>query len=138
MTIQKSATGQAGALADAAIAMVKGDKPNTTGTVKDGGRDVPSVLLDPVAIDKSNVKAVIDSGDMTAANRAPATTPSCALTPASAEGAVLRQSPGDPPDAVFAPPHLGPCTPWKAHHERISPLLEPRSRQELRCGSRPP
>ncbi len=68
MTIQKSATGQAGALAEAAIAMVKGDKPETTGTVKDGSREVPSVLLDPVAIDKSNVKAVIDSGDMKAAD----------------------------------------------------------------------
>ena len=68
MTIQKSAVGQAGALADAAIAMVKGDKPDTTGTVEDatGGREVPSVLLDPVAIDKSNVNAVIESGDLKA------------------------------------------------------------------------
>lgn len=68
MTIQKSATGQAGALAKAAIAMAKGDKAETTGTVKDGSREVPSVLLDPVAIDKSNVKAVIDSGDMKASD----------------------------------------------------------------------
>jgi D-xylose transport system substrate-binding protein len=70
MTIQKSATGQAGALAKAAIAMVKGDKPDTTGTTKDdtGNREVPAVLLDPVAIDKSNVKAVIDSGDMKASD----------------------------------------------------------------------
>lgn len=70
MTIQKSATGQAGALAEAAIAMVNGDSPATTGTVKDdqGGRDVPSILLDPVAIDKSNVGAVIESGDLTAAD----------------------------------------------------------------------
>lgn len=70
MTIQKSATGQAGALAEAAIAMVKGDKPATTGTVRDdtGNRDVPAILLDPVAIDKSNVKAVIDAGDMKASD----------------------------------------------------------------------
>jgi D-xylose transport system substrate-binding protein len=70
MTIQKSATGQAGALAKAAIAMVKGDKADTTGTAKDeeGNREVPAVLLDPVAIDKSNVKAVIDAGDMKAAD----------------------------------------------------------------------
>ncbi len=68
MTIQKSATGQAAALAEAAIAMVNGDKPATTGTVKDeqGGRDVPAILLDPVAIDKSNVGAPIESGDMKA------------------------------------------------------------------------
>ncbi len=70
MTIQKSATGQAGALAKAAIAMAKGGKADTTGTVKDdtGKRDVPAILLDPVAIDKSNVKAVIDSGDMKASD----------------------------------------------------------------------
>lgn len=68
MTIQKSATGQAGALAEAAIAMVKGEEPKTTGTARDdtGDRDVPANLLDPVAIDKSNVKAVIESGDMKA------------------------------------------------------------------------
>jgi D-xylose transport system substrate-binding protein len=70
MTIQKSATGQAKALAEAAIAMVKGDKPATTGTVKDetGGRDVPSILLDPVAIDKTNVQAVVDAGDLKASD----------------------------------------------------------------------
>ena len=70
MTIQKSATGQAGALAEAAIAMVKGDAPASTGTVTDetGGREVPAILLDPVSITKDNVKAVIDSGDMKAAD----------------------------------------------------------------------
>jgi D-xylose transport system substrate-binding protein len=70
MTIQKSANGQAGALAKAAIAMVKGGKADTTGTVKDdtGKRDVPAILLDPVAIDKSNVKAVIDAGDLKASD----------------------------------------------------------------------
>ena len=70
MTIQKSATGQAKALAETAIAMVKGDKPETTGTVEDetGKRDVPAILLDPVSITKDNVKAVIDSGDMKAAD----------------------------------------------------------------------
>lgn len=68
MTIQKSATGQAKALAETAIAMVKGEDPDTTGTVKDetGDRDVPSILLDPVAIDKTNVQAVVDAGDLKA------------------------------------------------------------------------
>ena len=68
MTIQKSAVGQAGALAEAAIAMVKGDEPKTTGTVKDdqGGRDVPAILLDPVAIDKSNVGKPVTDGDLSA------------------------------------------------------------------------
>ncbi|MGD9962077.1 sugar ABC transporter substrate-binding protein [Nocardioides sp.] len=70
MTIQKSATGQAGALAETAIAMVNGEDPQTNGTVRDdtGDRDVPSILLDPVAITKDNVKAVIDSGDMKASD----------------------------------------------------------------------
>ena len=70
MTIQKSATGQAKALAETAIAMVKGEDPKTTGTVKDdtGNRDVPSILLDPVAIDKTNVQAVVDAGDLKAAD----------------------------------------------------------------------
>lgn len=77
MTIQKSAKGQAGALAETAIAMVKGGKPNTTGTVKDstGNRDVPAILLDPVAIDKANVKAVIDAGDLAAADLCKGTSP---------------------------------------------------------------
>lgn len=70
MTIQKSATGQAKALAETAIAMVKGDKPETTGTVEDetGKREVPAILLDPVAIDKTNVQAVVDAGDLKASD----------------------------------------------------------------------
>ncbi|RZL69345.1 MAG: sugar ABC transporter substrate-binding protein, partial [Rhodococcus sp. (in: high G+C Gram-positive bacteria)] len=70
MTIQKSATGQAKALAEAAIAMVKGQDPKTTGTTKDdtGNRDVPSILLDPVSIDKTNVQAVVDAGDLKASD----------------------------------------------------------------------
>jgi len=69
MTIEKSAKGEAGALAKAAIALLKGDKPATNGTTRDdtGNRDVPSVLLDPVLINKDNVKAVVDAGDLTAA-----------------------------------------------------------------------
>jgi D-xylose transport system substrate-binding protein len=68
MTIQKSAAGQAKALAETAIAMVKGEDPETTGTVEDetGGREVPAILLDPVAIDKTNVQAVVDAGDLKA------------------------------------------------------------------------
>jgi D-xylose transport system substrate-binding protein len=70
MTIQKSANGQAKALAETAIAMVKGNKAETTGTVKDdtGKRDVPAILLDPVAIDKTNVQAVVDAGDLKASD----------------------------------------------------------------------
>jgi D-xylose transport system substrate-binding protein len=64
MTVYKSAKLEAGALADAAIALVNGDEAETTGTTEDseGGRDVPSILLDPVSITKDNVGDVISDG----------------------------------------------------------------------------
>src|SRR4051794_6513461 len=64
MTVYKSAKLEAGALADAAIALVNGKEADTTGTTKDatGNRDVPSILLDPVAITKDNVGDVISDG----------------------------------------------------------------------------
>ncbi len=64
MTIYKSATAEAGALADAAIALVKGDEAETNGTTNDaeGDRDVPSILLTPESITKDTVKTVIDDG----------------------------------------------------------------------------
>ena len=70
MTIYKSAKLEAGALADAAIALVNGEDAETNGTTEDaeGGRDVPSILLDPVSITKDNVKDVIDDGGQSAAD----------------------------------------------------------------------
>jgi D-xylose transport system substrate-binding protein len=70
MTVYKSAKLEAGALADAAIALVNGEEAETTGTTTDseGGRDVPSILLDPVSITKDNVKDVIDDGGQSAAD----------------------------------------------------------------------
>lgn len=70
MTIYKSATQEAGALAEAAIALVNGDEPETNGVTADseGGRDVPSILLTPELITKDNVKFVIDDGGQTAAD----------------------------------------------------------------------
>lgn len=64
MTVYKSAKAQAAALAETAIALLNGEDAPTTGTTKDeeGGRDVPSVLLDPVSITKDSVKDVIDDG----------------------------------------------------------------------------
>jgi len=64
MTVYKSAKLEAGALADTAIALVNGDEADTTGTTEDseGGRDVPSILLDPVSITKDNVGDVISDG----------------------------------------------------------------------------
>lgn len=62
MTVYKSATEEAGALADAAIALATGQPVNTTATSRDdtGNRDVPSVLLTPKAITKDNLNVVFD------------------------------------------------------------------------------
>ena len=70
MTVYKSAKQEAGALAELAIALTKGEKGSTTGTVTDteAKREVPAVLLDPVSVTKDNVKAVIDDGGATAAD----------------------------------------------------------------------
>ncbi|HVW19379.1 MAG TPA: substrate-binding domain-containing protein [Solirubrobacteraceae bacterium] len=63
MTVFKSSTGEAGAAAKIAIALVKGQKPKTTGTVKSGSKTEPAVLLPPVSITKSNISTVIKSGE---------------------------------------------------------------------------
>ena len=70
MTVYKSATQEAGALADAAIALVNGEEAQTTGTTVDSSdnSEVPSILLEPQAITKDNVKDVIDDGGQTAAD----------------------------------------------------------------------
>ena len=64
MTVYKSATEEANALADVAIALANNEEPETTGTTEDvdGGREVPSILLDPVSITIDNIQDVIDDG----------------------------------------------------------------------------
>ncbi|WP_304117981.1 sugar ABC transporter substrate-binding protein [Mycolicibacterium bacteremicum] len=64
MSVYKSATEEADALAEVAIALVNGESPQTTTTSRDdtGGRDVPSVLLTPKSITKENVNVVLDDG----------------------------------------------------------------------------
>lgn len=64
MTVYKSAKLEAGALAETAIALVKGEEAKTNGTTEDttGKREVPSVLLTPVSITKPTVKDVISDG----------------------------------------------------------------------------
>jgi D-xylose transport system substrate-binding protein len=67
MTVYKSAKAEAGALADLAIGLIKGEPGKTNGTVHDdtGKRDVPSILLDPVSIMKDSVKDVVSDGGVT-------------------------------------------------------------------------
>jgi D-xylose transport system substrate-binding protein len=62
-TVYKAIKAEAEATAELAIALLRGEEATTaTGVVKDGDRDVPSVLLVPVSITKSNVKDVIADG----------------------------------------------------------------------------
>ena len=64
MTVYNSAKEEAGALADAAIALANGQQPKTNSTSRDdkGNRDVPSVLLTPKSITKDNVNVVFNDG----------------------------------------------------------------------------
>lgn len=68
MTVYKSATQEANALAEVAIALATGEEAETNGTVEDteGGRDVPSILLEPQSITIDNVQDVIDDGGQSA------------------------------------------------------------------------
>jgi len=69
MTVFKDTTLEAAGLAKVAIALANGEKPTTTGTVQDAkaNREVAAILETPQAIDKTNVKDVVDAGGVTAA-----------------------------------------------------------------------
>jgi D-xylose transport system substrate-binding protein len=64
MTVYKAVKKEADAAAELAIALAKGEKPEVDATTEDpeGNREVPSVLLEPEAIFKDNVKTVVDDG----------------------------------------------------------------------------
>jgi D-xylose transport system substrate-binding protein len=68
MTVWKPADAEATALSDTAIALLKGNKPKATGTVKDpeGNRNVESILLDPISVTQANVADVIAKGAQSA------------------------------------------------------------------------
>ena len=70
MTVYKAVKTEASCRADAALALLSGQEPATAGTVEDdtGGRDVPAVLADPVAIYKDNIKVVTDDGFLAVAD----------------------------------------------------------------------
>ncbi len=129
MTVYKSATQEAGALADAAIALVNGEEAETTGTTDDaseGGRDVPSILLSR----SPSPRTTSATSSTTAARRprtcAPASSPTCAPRPASPDR--LTPHRGTAPG-----PHRGPgVAPVVSHNKFCSigsrthgqPLLE--------------
>jgi D-xylose transport system substrate-binding protein len=62
MTVYKSVRDEANALAELAVSLINGEEGQTTGTVEDteAGRDVPSILLEPVAIFRDNVSDVVE------------------------------------------------------------------------------
>jgi D-xylose transport system substrate-binding protein len=62
VTVYKPIQLEAEALAELAVALVNGEEPQVDGEVEDseGGRTVPSVLLDPVSVFRDNVSQVIE------------------------------------------------------------------------------
>jgi D-xylose transport system substrate-binding protein len=63
MTVYKPIIKLAPAAVDAAFALAKGQKPQTTRTVNNGRIEVPSILIEPVTVDKTNIdETVIKDG----------------------------------------------------------------------------
>jgi D-xylose transport system substrate-binding protein len=64
MTVYKAIKNEADAAAELAISLAKGETPSgVTGAVNNENRDVPSVLLKPVAVTKDNIKEYIGEPD---------------------------------------------------------------------------
>jgi len=62
MSVYKSIKLEAGAASKLAIALIKGQPAKTNGKVNDGNRNVPSVLLTPISITKSNYTLLFTDG----------------------------------------------------------------------------
>ena len=66
MTVYKPISQIAPRAAEAAVALAKKEKIQTTRTVNNGKADVPSILLEPIAVDKNNLdETVIKDGYQT-------------------------------------------------------------------------
>ncbi|MGI5132046.1 substrate-binding domain-containing protein [Pseudonocardia sp. CA-107938] len=59
MTIYLNIKQQAETAGEAAVALAKGEKPKTTTTVNNGTADIPSTILDPIAVTKDKIKDTI-------------------------------------------------------------------------------
>ncbi|MFT8593449.1 MAG: sugar-binding protein [Bifidobacterium sp.] len=67
MTVYKDTRKLATSTANLIKSLVEGKTPETTSTFPNGNKDVPSIMLTPVSVDKSNVKKeLVDSGYLTA------------------------------------------------------------------------
>lgn len=63
MTVYKPVHLLARRAAEAAVALARGEKVPTTTAVNNGRTDVPSILLEPVVVDKNNiVETVVRDG----------------------------------------------------------------------------
>jgi D-xylose transport system substrate-binding protein len=59
MTVYKPIDKLARRAAEAALALARGEKVQTTQVVNNGRKDVPSILLEPISVDKNNVMATV-------------------------------------------------------------------------------
>jgi D-xylose transport system substrate-binding protein len=59
MTIYLNIKAQAENAAEAAVALARGEQPKTTTTVNNGTADIPTTLLDPIAVTKDKIKDTI-------------------------------------------------------------------------------
>jgi D-xylose transport system substrate-binding protein len=63
MTVYKPVSKLAAKAAEAAVSLAKKEKPETNGKVNNGKIDVPSILLEPISVDKNNLdETVIKDG----------------------------------------------------------------------------
>ena len=59
MTVYKPILKLAPAAVEAAIALAKREKLNTTRTVNNGKIEVPSILIEPITVDRNNIDATV-------------------------------------------------------------------------------
>ena len=63
MTVYKPIRLLARRAAEAAVALARGEKVPTASTINNGKTDVPSILLEPVVVDRNNiVETVVKDG----------------------------------------------------------------------------
>jgi D-xylose transport system substrate-binding protein len=59
MTVYKSIVAEARRAAEVAVSLTKGEPIERTGLVSNGAKNVPAILLDPIAVTKENIKQTV-------------------------------------------------------------------------------
>jgi D-xylose transport system substrate-binding protein len=59
MTVYKPIMNEAERAAEEAVRMAKGEKPHADGTISNGKKTVPAIILKPVAVTKDNIKTTV-------------------------------------------------------------------------------